>query len=82
MNYDKDSHNRQTDMTQRKKFPPDMTFVAEVIITTKERRGTGDGKDPIRIITQVYTKGGELIAEYDPNACEHCGKFNCPSDHK
>lgn len=38
----------------------------EVIITDKERRGTGETGSPIRKITQVYSKDGELIAEHDP----------------
>lgn len=38
----------------------------EVIVTTLEVRGTGVENDPIRRITQVYEKTGELIAETDP----------------
>lgn len=39
----------------------------EVIITTMQTRGKGLPGDPIRRITQVWTKAGELIAEYDPH---------------
>lgn len=41
-------------------------YTTEVIISHQERRGTGSAHDPIRAITQVYSKEGELIAEYDP----------------
>lgn len=42
-------------------------WIEEVIITTNARRGNGDSEtNPIRIIRQVFTKSGELIAEYDP----------------
>ncbi len=38
----------------------------EVIICTKEKKGDGKTEDkPIRYITQVFTKEGELIAEHD-----------------
>lgn len=37
----------------------------EVIIARVVRRGDGVNT-PIRIITQVFTKSGELIAEHDP----------------
>lgn len=43
----------------------DRVFVAEVIISTKKRRGNGID-DPIRVITEVFTKEGTLIAEHDP----------------
>ena len=40
------------------------THCEEVIITTELR---GDGKDmPYRRVVQVFTKDGQLIAEYDP----------------
>ena len=38
----------------------------EVIITSLLRRGKGIEGSPVRCITQVYTKDGELIAEHDP----------------
>lgn len=39
----------------------------EVIISTKEKRGLGKTReDPVRCVTQVFSKEGELIAEYDP----------------
>jgi len=44
---------------------PGKVCLAELILCTKERRG--DGIDtPIRNITQVFEKTGELIAEHDP----------------
>jgi hypothetical protein len=43
----------------------DKVFVSEVIITTTKRRGNGT-TDPIRIITEVFTKDGVKIAELDP----------------
>lgn len=48
----------------------DTIKVEEVIIATVLRRGAGVPGDPIRIITQVFTKSGELIAENDPCAGE------------
>lgn len=45
----------------------DSVCVMEVIVCTKTRRGNGID-DPIRIITEVFTKEGVLIAEYDPIA--------------
>jgi hypothetical protein len=39
----------------------------EVIISNLVQRGKGQMCDPIRIVLQVYTKQGELIAENDPN---------------
>lgn len=41
-------------------------FCCEVIITSKSRRGKGVEHDPVRSITEVYTKEGQKIAEYDP----------------
>jgi hypothetical protein len=39
----------------------------EVILCSIERRGKGkDETDPVRCITSVYSKGGDLIAEHDP----------------
>lgn len=37
----------------------------EVIICTKERRGNGTDS-PIRVITEVFDKDGNLIADSDP----------------
>lgn len=46
----------------------DRVSVQEVIITTTKRRGDGkSNNDPIRIITEVFTKDGRKIAEYDPH---------------
>lgn len=37
------------------------------LIETQERRGEGKTEeDPIRIVTQWYTKEGELVVELDP----------------
>jgi hypothetical protein len=46
---------------------PNTTRCEEVIITDLARRGKGVKHSPIRAIVQVYTKQGELIAEYDPS---------------
>ena len=43
----------------------------EVIITRLLRRGKGVEYDPIRCITQVFDKKGNLIAEHDPNPSVH-----------
>jgi len=48
-----------------KEYRMDEVFVTEVIICTKQRRGNGID-DPIRVITEIFTMEGELIAEYDP----------------
>lgn len=47
------------------------------LITTQDRRGTGKENDPIRLVEQLWTKSGRLIAENDP-----CGKnwFNQLND--
>jgi len=55
-------------MTPEASFDADNVFIQEVIICTKKRRGNGSSSDnPIRIITEVFTKDGKLIAEYDPH---------------
>lgn len=46
-------------------FGMDTVVVMECIICTKKRRGDGK-EDPIRVITEVFTKDGKLIAEFDP----------------
>jgi hypothetical protein len=47
-------------------FDSDKVFQSKVIITTTKRRGNGTQSDPIRIITEVFTKDGVKIAEKDP----------------
>jgi hypothetical protein len=37
----------------------------EVIINTTKTAGKGIENDPVRLVVQVFTKEGELIAEYD-----------------
>lgn len=44
----------------------DNAQLIEVIQTTIMRRGRGDEQDPIRVVTQYWTKDGELLAEVDP----------------
>ena len=44
----------------------DAVEVKEVIITTLSRRGDGVKDDPVRVITQIWDRNGELIAEIDP----------------
>lgn len=54
-----------------KAIEPDKIFAAELIISTKTRRGSGlNSLEPIRVITEIYTLDGEKIAEYDPCAGE------------
>jgi len=36
------------------------------VIETHEKRGTGAGDDPIRLVYQLWTKDGFLIFEEDP----------------
>jgi hypothetical protein len=43
----------------------DMVKLQEVIVTNIKRRGNGED-DPIRVITQYWSKDGELLAEVDP----------------
>lgn len=53
-------------------LPMDKVWCEEVIISTLTRRGEGTADDdPIRIIIQVFTKDGKLIAEYDPYLTPH-----------
>lgn len=44
----------------------DQVKLIEAIYCTKTRRGKGVEGDPIRVVTEVFTKEGELIAENDP----------------
>ncbi len=37
-----------------------------LILTTIDCRGLGTEKDPARILTQLWTTEGTLIAEWDP----------------
>jgi hypothetical protein len=49
------------------KMAMDKIWVQKVIIATVQRRGQGKvPHDPIRIITQVFSLDGKLIAEFDP----------------
>lgn len=44
-----------------------MVVSKELIVTDLARRGDGkSAASPVRIITQVYEKSGEMIAEHDP----------------
>lgn len=45
--------------------PIDTARVEKVIITTLLRRGKGTEDDPMRVIKQIWTLDGELIAEVD-----------------
>lgn len=40
--------------------------IIEVIKSTLLRRGKGTEESPVRIITQYWTKEGELLFEKDP----------------
>ena len=57
--------NKKYNMAQE--FAPglDKAILMECIVTAIERRGKGVEGDPIRVITQVFTKDGKLIAEWD-----------------
>lgn len=44
----------------------DTVLCKELIVSTIARRGKGVKHDPVRIITQVFEKDGNLIAEHDP----------------
>lgn len=44
----------------------DNVICKELIVSTIARRGKGIPGSPIRVITQVYDKEGNLIAEKDP----------------
>jgi hypothetical protein len=53
-------------MANRRFQQPDTAVCETVIITTILRRGSGkDEKDPVRIVLQVFTLDGDLIAEND-----------------
>lgn len=41
-----------------------MAKIIELILT-EERRGLGKEDDPVRLVTQLFTKEGELVAEKD-----------------
>lgn len=57
-----------------KEIHPFQVFTEEVIISTKSNRGTGKNElSPVRVITEVFTKSGEKIAEYDP--CKDANTF-------
>lgn len=40
------------------------------LILTKDRRGTGKDKDPIRLVAQLWTLGGHLVLERDDHTGE------------
>ena len=44
----------------------DVCFVDKFIVCTKKRRGKGTPEDPVRVITEIFTTDGELVAEHDP----------------
>jgi hypothetical protein len=46
-------------------FKSHVALVQKVIITTLRTRGRGDDNDPVRLITQIWTLDGKLIAEVD-----------------
>lgn len=41
------------------------TRIVELIITD-DRRGSGLDGDPVRIVSKLFTKDGDLVAEVDP----------------
>lgn len=42
-----------------------MTRLVE-LIETEERKGQGTAENPVRLCSQLWTKEGVLIAEFDP----------------
>lgn len=40
--------------------------IVELIETTLEKRGKGTGDDPVRRVTQYWTRDGQLLFEIDP----------------
>lgn len=44
----------------------DTAILREVIETQILRRGKGIENDPVRVVTQFWTKDGELLGENDP----------------
>ena len=48
-----------------KHYPMDTVKCEEVIICFNKRIGKGTEKDPARIVLQVFTKDGKIIAERD-----------------
>lgn len=53
-------------MTQEFSVDVDKAVLMEVIVSAIARRGDGTEQAPIRVVTQVFTTDGKLIAEYDP----------------
>lgn len=45
---------------------PAVAVVREVI-EVKDRRGSGEVYDPVRIVTAYYAFDGTLLAEFDPS---------------
>lgn len=43
----------------------------EQFIIVSERRGEGVDRDPVRLVTRVYTLAGEFVAEWDAWAREN-----------
>ena len=41
------------------------------VIYTEERRGLGTNNDPIRLVAQLWSLDGELLAERDESPKEH-----------
>lgn len=52
-------------------------WVGEVVVTKLLRRGDGTENNPIRIITEVWTRDGQKIAEDDP-----CPRGQKETDHE
>lgn len=49
------------------KLEMDRVRCAELIVSTLTRRGKGIAHSPIRVITEVFDKEGNKIAEHDPS---------------
>lgn len=43
-----------------------MAKIIELILDESGKRGKGTEEDPIRAVIRLWSKGGRLVAEYDP----------------
>jgi hypothetical protein len=46
------------------------------LIASEDRRGTGNKKDPYRLVEQYHLPNGEFVAEYDPHEDKSYGTIN------
>ena len=66
----------------------DEVKLMKVIYCTTRRRGKGTELDPVRIVREIYSTDGKILAEYDSEMVftksDMCGfaMFVAGSDHK